>query len=77
LLPPEKTLYRYSGSLTTPDCSEGDDDEGDGYGVLWSVMNTPVQMSAAQIAAFTDIFPNNSRPLQPLQDQEVIVNDTP
>jgi carbonic anhydrase len=68
LLPAEQTVYRYSGSLTTPRCSEG---------VTWSVMNTPIQMSAAQLAAFTSIISGNNRPLQPLKDQGLVVNDAP
>lgn len=68
LLPTERTLYRYRGSLTTPHCDEG---------VIWSVMSAPIRMSASQIAAFTDIFSGNNRPLQPLLDQEVQVSDAP
>lgn len=68
LLPAERTLYRYRGSLTTPGCDEN---------VIWSVMGTPIQMSASQIAAFTDIFSGNNRPLQPLLDQEVQLSDAP
>jgi len=68
LLPEEQTLYRYNGSLTTPPCSEG---------VLWSVMTQPVEMSAEQIAAFTDIFDNNNRPIQPLNERSLSISGTP
>lgn len=68
LLPAERTLYRYRGSLTTPGCYED---------VVWSVMSTPIQMSASQITAFTDIFSGNNRPPQPLLDQDVQVSDAP
>jgi len=68
LLPAEQAVYRYNGSLTTPPCSEG---------VLWSVMETPVEMSAEQIAMFTDIFEGNNRPLQPLNDRELKLDSTP
>jgi carbonic anhydrase len=57
LLPAQRSYWRYAGSLTTPPCSEG---------VKWFVMSRPVELSDAQIAAFTSIYPNNSRPLQPL-----------
>ena len=67
-LPTEQVFYRYNGSLTTPPCSEG---------VLWSVMAAPVEMSAEQIAAFTTIFEGNNRPLQPLNDRELELDETP
>lgn len=58
LLPADRTAYAYSGSLTTPTptCLEG---------VHWFVLTTPVEVSAEQIAAFTSIYENNSRPVQP------------
>jgi carbonic anhydrase len=62
LLPPTRTSYRYDGSLTTPPCSEG---------VKWFVMTTPVQLSAAQIAAFTALVKDNNRPVQPLNGRVV------
>jgi len=62
LLPPTRTTYRYDGSLTTPPCSEG---------VKWFVMTTPVQLSAAQIAAFTALVKDNNRPVQPLNGRVV------
>ncbi|MCA9971534.1 MAG: carbonic anhydrase family protein [Anaerolineales bacterium] len=68
LLPADQTVYRYSGSLTTPPCSED---------VLWSVMHQPVEMSAAQIAAFTDIIAGNNRPVQPLNARTLTLDETP
>lgn len=68
LLPADQTVYRYGGSLTTPPCSEG---------VLWSVMSSPVEMSAEQIAAFTEIIAGNNRPLQPLNVRELELDETP
>lgn len=55
LLPSDEGFYRYQGSLTTPPCSET---------VLWTVMNTPVRVSDAQIEAFMDLYEMNARPLQ-------------
>lgn len=57
LLPGERTYYRYNGSLTTPPCSEG---------VQWLLMNTPVEISPAEVSAFQAIFAHNARPVQPL-----------
>ncbi|MCB8967385.1 MAG: carbonic anhydrase family protein [Ardenticatenaceae bacterium] len=68
LLPADQLFYRYNGSLTTPPCSEG---------VLWSVMAAPIEMSAEQIAAFTTIFDGNNRPLQPLNDRDLQLDETP
>jgi carbonic anhydrase len=55
---PEKgqgARYTYSGSLTTPPCTEG---------VGWNVFATPVELSPAQIRRFTAIYDHNNRPLQ-------------
>ena len=68
LLPTNPTIYRYSGSLTTPPCSED---------VIWSVMSTPVEMSAEQIAVFTAIIEGNNRPLQPINDRNLQLDETP
>jgi carbonic anhydrase len=56
LLPAQRGYWRYNGSLTTPPCTEG---------VKWLVMTTPVELSEAQIAAFTNIFKSDARPVQP------------
>ncbi|MGE7918160.1 carbonic anhydrase [Viridibacillus sp. NPDC093762] len=63
LLPTDKKVYRYSGSLTTPPCSEG---------VKWSIMEQPIEMSKEQINAFKAIFSNNNRPVQPLNNRKVL-----
>ena len=67
MLPSNQTTYRYDGSLTTPGCAEG---------VKWNVMTTPIEMSADQIAAFVGAYANNARPVQPLNDREVLVDTT-
>lgn len=64
LLPAKRDYYRFSGSLTTPPCSEG---------VRWLVMKEPMQVSQAQIDAFKAVMhhPNN-RPVQPLHGRLVL-----
>jgi carbonic anhydrase len=57
LLPEDRRYYTYMGSLTTPPCSEG---------VLWMVLKTPVTVSPDQIAIFSQLYPMNARPVQPL-----------
>ena len=39
-------------------------------------MTTPTTMSAEQIAAFVGAYANNARPVQPLNDREVLVDST-
>ncbi len=69
LLPAVQTTFRYSGSLTTPPCSEG---------VSWLLMTTPVELSAEQIHALTSIFEGgNNRPVQPLNDRLLAEDNTP
>ena len=63
LLPQSRTFYTYQGSLTTPPCSEI---------VRWLLLDTPVALSAAQIAAYTAIYANNARPVQPLGARDLL-----
>lgn len=54
LLPARHGYYRYSGSLTTPPCSEIVD---------WHLLTTPIAVSGADIAAFAKLYPLNARPV--------------
>ncbi|HHQ4482689.1 TPA: carbonic anhydrase [Aeromonas veronii] len=64
LLPESRDYYRFSGSLTTPPCSEG---------VRWLVMKQPVEVSQAQIDAFKAVMHHsNNRPVQPLNGRVVL-----
>jgi carbonic anhydrase len=54
--------YTYSGSLTTPPCTQG---------VTWFVLKDQAQMSSAQFQAFRDILGNDFRPLQGVNDRVV------
>ena len=67
-LPSVQTTYRYSGSLTTPPCSEG---------VSWLVMTTPVELESAQLRKLESLFEANNRPVQPLNDRFVTEDNTP
>ncbi len=62
LLPAEKNYYHYTGSLTTPPCSEG---------VEWYVLAQRVDVSPEQIEAFHKLFPVSVRPVQPLHGRKV------
>ena len=56
ILPENSEYYQYSGSLTTPPCSEQ---------VKWFVYKDAVEVSADQIKAFQQIIHDNARPVQP------------
>jgi len=62
LLPQDKSYYHYSGSLTTPPCTEA---------VNWYVLKQPIEISSQQISKFQSIYNGNARPVQPL-NQRVI-----
>lgn len=62
LLPKDQRYYQFMGSLTTPPCSEG---------VLWMVLKTPMTISKGQLKLFTQLYPNNARPIQPLNARPV------
>lgn len=66
LVPGWSDLIRYDGSLTTPPCSEG---------VLWNVYERPRTISKSQLAAFTAVHPENSRPVQPLNGRSLFEVD--
>jgi carbonic anhydrase len=63
LLPQNKEYYAFKGSLTEPPCTEG---------ISWYVLKTPMQISADQVARFAKIYPMNARPVQPLNDRDIL-----
>jgi carbonic anhydrase len=63
LLPAERRFLTYSGSLTTPPCSEN---------VTWYVMENPIEVSRQQIDKFVQLFPHNNRPIQSLNERVVL-----
>ncbi len=62
LLPNNKTFFSYSGSLTTPPCSES---------VKWNVLTKPIQVSEEQIEAFQSLYQVNARPVQPVNGRRI------
>lgn len=66
LIPRRTELFHYTGSLTTPPCSEG---------VNWYVFATPATASAKQIATLAGVLGANARPAQPLNDRAVLISE--
>jgi len=63
LLPVDQTAFHYEGSLTTPPCTEE---------IKWTIFEMPIEMSKEQIEAFRQIFPDDHRPVQSLNNRKVI-----
>ncbi len=57
LLPAHRGYYMFTGSLTTPPCTEN---------VRWFVLKTPIGASEAQVQEFRARYTHNNRPTQPL-----------
>jgi len=64
MLPASTDYYRFSGSLTTPPCTEG---------VTWLVMKAPVSVGSGQLAKFREATGGDTnRPVQPLNARVVM-----
>lgn len=65
-LPDDNFAWHYTGSLTTPPCSEN---------VQWLVLRERVSLSKEQIQAFASRIGPNNRPVQPLNDRVIQAAD--
>jgi carbonic anhydrase len=65
LLPASRGYYTFTGSLTTPPCTED---------VTWLVLKDPVEISKPEEAAFAAKYANDARPVQPLNGRSVQVS---
>lgn len=63
MLPEGRSFATYTGSLTTPPCTEG---------VRWIVLEDRVELGADQLADLEAAHVENARPVQPLGDREVV-----
>jgi carbonic anhydrase len=61
-LPPDRSYWTYTGSLTAPPCTEG---------VKWLIFQQNMSISREQLKAFAAIYPVNSRPLQDLHGRKI------
>ena len=66
LLPNEHGYFTYTGSLTTPPCSEG---------VTWYVLDSRATLSPQQVATFAKIYPKNARPIQPTNGRAILQSE--
>jgi carbonic anhydrase len=63
ILPPDRGYYTFTGSLTTPPCSEN---------VTWYVLKQPTTVSAEEVQRFSQLYRDDARPTQPLYDRIVL-----
>jgi len=62
-LPQEQDYYQYTGSFTTPPCTEG---------VTWVLFDQSIEASKQQIDAFRSLYPANNRPIQEFNNRRVM-----
>ena len=64
LLPKGRSYYSFTGSLTTPPCTEG---------VRWLVIEEPATVSRQQVEAFEKVLEHhNNRPVQAVNGRPVL-----
>lgn len=62
-IPANTEFYKYSGSLTTPPCTEG---------MYWMVFKHPIEASAEQIMKMNELMGENARPVQPMFSRDLL-----
>lgn len=65
ILPKDQKAFRYTGSLTTPPCTQN---------VKWVILEQPIEMSKEQIEKFVRIFPDDHRPVKELNGRVIVEN---
>jgi carbonic anhydrase len=63
LLPTNRNYYTYTGSLTTPPCSQG---------LKWIILKEKIAISSNQLNGFQERHDINARPIQPLNGRIVL-----
>jgi carbonic anhydrase len=66
LLPADRGYWTYTGSLTTPPCTEG---------VRWFIFEQELTLSRDQLRTFAAIFKVNTRPLQDPHGRRIEANE--
>jgi len=62
LIPRDRGYWTYTGSLTTPPCTEG---------VQWFVFEQSISISRSQYNTFANLYKMNSRPTQDLHGRQI------
>lgn len=62
MFPASKMYYNYTGSPTTPPCSQG---------LNWIIFKDKLQISSTQLELFTKAYGHNARPIQPTGSRTV------
>jgi len=62
-IPGNTDFYKYSGSLTTPPCTEG---------VYWMVFKNPIEASFEQIEQLKQVMGENARPVQNINARSLL-----
>ena len=65
LLPVGRAYFTYTGSLTTPPCTEG---------VRWFILKTPASIGLNQVLGFGKLYRMNARPVQPINKRDVLAS---
>ncbi len=64
-IPKDHRYFTYSGSFTTPPCTEG---------VRWIVLKSPLQIAPSTLTSFQQTLGHNVRPVQPLDGRQVAIS---
>jgi len=65
LLPSAKSYWQFTGSFTTPPCTEH---------VVWNVFQNPITVSQSQINKFLSTIGEDARPVQPVNERTIYAN---
>ena len=65
LFPNDSKFYFYTGSLTTPPCTEN---------IPWVIFTNPIQASREQLEIFSTILDNNIRPIQATNNRAIRID---
>jgi len=62
LLPTDRSFWTYLGSITVPPCTEP---------VRWLFMQMSTELAQDQLNTFSQLYPDNARPLQPTRGRKI------
>lgn len=65
LLSSTESYWHFTGSFTTPPCTEN---------VVWSILQNPISVSDAQVKKFLSVIGEDARPVQPVNTRTIYGN---